>query len=203
MFNVISRTIRIFTFIAVIGGLVHSANILVTRGTQIIATTDAITPLNILLSIEKPTPIKGTIDSIISDMPTKISIGSLDILLAIEPGYYDQDTKSWTLADGKAFFATLSDTPSTLNGNTVIYAHNRDDAFEKIRNLTVGDIITIETHGGKIFTYKHVGSEYVNPENDAVFYYKDSPRLTLLTCNGSLNETRLLLYAELVEVTIN
>lgn len=132
--------------------------------------------------------------------PIIVHIERLGISLNIEPGYYDTATQTWTLSEGRAFYATLSDLPSSFNGNTIVYAHNQENAFLKTNELAIGDHIRIETTAGHTFVYEYVGDEDVYPEDDQVFAYKDYPRLTLLTCSGKLSETRRLMYARLISI---
>jgi sortase (surface protein transpeptidase) len=133
--------------------------------------------------------------------PVQIVIERIDLTLPIELGYYDPQMQTWTLSDGKAYFATLSDLPSTFNGNTILYAHNREDAFLDTAHLVPGDLITIVLDTGTRLTYEFYAEEVVYPTNDAVFTYKDFPRLTLLTCEGEFSETRRLQYAKLLHTS--
>ncbi len=131
----------------------------------------------------------------------QISIPSVGIDLNVLEGSYDNDSKEWTIDDGVAFWANLSDLPSNLKGNTLIYAHNRTDAFYYTKNMKKGDLIILTLEDGSQLTYEYFDDEIVSPENSSVFQTKDIPRLTLLTCNGDMSLKRRLIYAKLVDAT--
>lgn len=78
------------------------------------------------------TPVKQkTAHKVISGKPIRIELPDSSISLDIINGGYDQKTKSWTLSDDKAMFATVSPQPNNNSGQTFIYGHGTDSVFGK------------------------------------------------------------------------
>lgn len=163
---IISRTI---IFLSLILFVAHSANRVFYYYPLYIPQTEALTDdLTSMVSQFTQNDVTdaltdGNVPSVAYGYPKRISIERLEISLDIKPGYYDEVSQRWTLEEGKAFFATLSDIPSTFDGNTIIYAHNKKDAFLDTSSLIEGDVIIIETTDGIIFTYEYYAGEVVYP----------------------------------------
>ena len=85
-----------------------------------------------------------------------------------------------------------------MGGNTVIYAHNSENLFEKINQLDYKDKVILTTKDGKIFTYEYDMEEFVLPSDVSVITREGRPRLTLLTCAGKKNSLRKLVHFKLM-----
>lgn len=132
--------------------------------------------------------------------PTHISIPSLNISDDIAPGYYNKATRSWTLSNTQALFATVTAIPNSKEGNTFIYGHARANVFENLINAKKGTKVDISTNNGHVFTYLYASQRDVSPSNVSIFDYSGKPRLTLQTCSGLWSENRRLITFDLVGV---
>lgn len=140
--------------------------------------------------------------TIISGIPSRISVPRLAVDLPVERGQYDEVTKQWSLNDEAAFFATVTSLPNDNRGNTFIYGHNNRKIFGALANIAVGDIVTIQTGNGHTFSYQYRGDDVVTPEKTSVLDTDpSSPTLTIMTCDGLWSEGRRLMYFDLVEVS--
>lgn len=134
--------------------------------------------------------------------PVSIVVPRLGINLAIVDGTYNTGTDSWTLTDDKAQFATMTDQPNDLRGNTFIYGHNTDQVFAKLSSLGAGDVAQVVTQNGHTFNYIYSDQQSVQPNNTAILNDKPtSPRLTLMTCEGIFSQTRRIMYFNLKDVS--
>lgn len=150
--------------------------------------------------IEKPKPAVF-VQSTISGKPISVHVPRLGIDLLIVDGAYDRATDSWTLTDDKAQFATMTDQPNDHSGNTFIYGHNTDRVFARLAGLVSGDIVQVKTANGHIFSYAYSGEQSVLPTNTSVLSDTSAtPRLTLMTCEGWLSQTRRIMYFDFKEV---
>lgn len=149
----------------------------------------------------KPQPSAVIVESTISGKPVSIHVPRLGIELAIVDGAYDRATDSWTLTDDKAQFATMTDQPNDHSGNTFIYGHNTDQVFARLSGLISGDIVEVKTDNGHTFSYVYSGEQSVLPTNTSVLSDTPAtPRLTLMTCEGWLSQTRRIMYFDFKEV---
>lgn len=136
----------------------------------------------------------------IQGMPTQLSVERLGLTLSVQPGYYDDQTKDWTLNDTHAFFATQSVQPGTVAGTTFIYGHNRASAFGPLADLRTGDTVTLQLEDGHVLTYEYARDAKVTPESVQVVTEKsDYPQLILMTCDGLFSEARRIMYFTLTE----
>ncbi|MFH1547657.1 MAG: class F sortase [bacterium] len=133
-------------------------------------------------------------------LPIKISIPRIRIDLRVEIGGYDETSRTWTIGNATAYWANLSDLLSKENGNTLIYAHNTWDAFYPLKDIKMGDYAYLTAETGETLTYEFFDEETVDPNDDSLFSINDTPRLTLLTCNGSFSQVRRLMYFRLIEI---
>lgn len=139
--------------------------------------------------------------TIIDGEPQTFIMERLGINLPIEYGYYDSNTNSWTVSDDAIYFGYGTALPNNQKGNTFLYGHNRDSVIAKLKDLVVGDEIIIVTKNGHSFKYYYVNDEYVKPNYIGVLHDNpETPRLTIMTCDGIWSLTRRLMYFELKEV---
>ena len=95
---------------------------------------------------------------------------------------------------GQAAFLMTGARPFEL-GNTVIYGHNRPGIFQHLKELQVGDQLTVINHAGEqrdyqittIVQVQPTAVEWIAPTNDEV--------LTIYTCIGFLDRDRLVIRA--------
>lgn len=137
----------------------------------------------------------------VDGQPVKIVIPALDLSLQIVPGYYNQHSKTWTLSNDKAQFATLSTLPNSQSGNTFVYGHARKNVFASLHSLPAGAVAVVTTDNGHTFYYELSATQVVDPSDwDAVFGYQGKPILTLQTCTGPTYAKRQLFTFNLVRV---
>jgi LPXTG-site transpeptidase (sortase) family protein len=131
--------------------------------------------------------------------PTKVSIPSINLSVAVDPGYYDAASQTWTLSDTAAFFATISTPPNSVSGDTYIYGHNRGNVFNPLNSAAIGTTATVTTTDNKTFTYKLSEVHDVKPDDSSwLLDYKGKPILTLQTCAGFWDQYRRLFVFDFV-----
>lgn len=143
----------------------------------------------------QPAPVQR-----IEGKPVTMQIPSLNIDLPVANGYYNTSSKTWTLSNDKAHFATITPEPNNQAGNTFIYGHNRKQVFASLNKIKPGAEVTIKTDNNHVFTYKFVSSYETNPNDDRLFKYQGAPILTLQTCSGLWYQNRQLFRFDLVKV---
>lgn len=121
--------------------------------------------------------------------PTSITIPQLSLNLSVAPAKIVDN--QWTLYDDKVSWLSTSKTPG--KGNVILFAHNRDSLFGKLKNLQIGQEITVGD-GSRQYTYEVTQRRRVTPSDvDAVL--SDEDQLTLYTCDGSFDQKRLIVIA--------
>ncbi|MDP2632965.1 MAG: sortase [Candidatus Curtissbacteria bacterium] len=124
-----------------------------------------------------------------NDPPTSIDIDSLDIHLVVAPGVITNNV--WTLYDDKVSWLSTSQTPG--NGNIIIYGHKRKGIFGNLHNIAVNDEVKVKTNKAT-YLYTVISKETILP-SDTEAILSDKNILTLYTCDGPLDQTRLLVKA--------
>lgn len=123
-------------------------------------------------------------------IPTQISAPSVNINLNISPGIISGN--DWTLYDDKASW--LSTSATLGKGNVIVYGHNLDNILGSLKNIEIGDEITISSNEEE-FVYKVTDKKAVSPnETDAVL--SNENQLTLYTCDGTFDRKRLIVIAK-------
>lgn len=134
-------------------------------------------------------------DQVISGQPARVAITRLGIDLPVVDGTYDAARDTWTLLDDSVQFATMTPHPNNQGGNTFLYGHNTVAVLEPVKDITLGDVLTITATNGKVFTYSYTGDASVTPDKtDVLSAPSAKPQVTLMTCQGLFSETRRLLY---------
>jgi len=152
----------------------------------------------ILVSVEEKVEIEE--DNVNLGVPVSIRIESVGIDLEVKEGIYDYEERVWTITNGYAYWANLSDSIFQKNSNTVIYAHNQKNEFGKLKNIKIGDKIVVTTDSGNTLVFEYFSDNIVDPNNSSVIFEEvDVSRLVLITCNGVFSEDRRILYARLVD----
>jgi LPXTG-site transpeptidase (sortase) family protein len=138
---------------------------------------------------------------IISGHPVSFSVERLGINLPVRDGVYDSQTKEWSLSGDAVYFATVTTEPNDTYGNTFIYGHNQVQVIEPMKDIQVGDIVTIKTSNGHTFRYAYTHDSIVAPNFvEALKENPDEPQLTVMTCEGIWSDARRLMYFNLLEV---
>lgn len=133
--------------------------------------------------------------------PSSIDVPNVGINLPVIDGTYDAANDRWTLTDDKAQFAAMTDRPNDRAGNTFIYGHNTDAVFAKLSGLQAGDIAEVHTTNNLTFRYVYTGQQIVQPNNTDILNAEPAvPRLTLMTCEGILSQTRRIMFFDFKEV---
>lgn len=139
---------------------------------------------------------------IIMGMPASFRVDRLGINLPVINGTYDEKTAQWTLSDNSVQFADMTIEPNDRAGNTLIYGHNTWQVLAPMAAIVAGDIATITTTNNHTFSYVYVSDAVVQPEVTSVLYDNpDTPRLTVMTCDGIWSQTRRLMYFDLQGVS--
>lgn len=133
--------------------------------------------------------------------PVAINVPSLDLQIPIEVGSYDYQKHEWSINDNSAFYADITSKLNTTSGQTVIYAHNKNSLFGKLKSLNSNDLVILTDESAQDYTFALTNTRLVKPTDTSVFYEKpDKPILVLITCDGLFDENRKLLYFSLVGV---
>lgn len=122
--------------------------------------------------------------------PASINIDSLSLNLTISPGIIKDNR--WTLFDDKVSW--LSTSGDLIQGNIILYAHNKPNLFGDLTQLEIGDEIIIEGSGKKQAYVVREKRKVLPTDIEAVV--SDKNELTLYTCNGSFDEKRLIVKAD-------
>ena len=150
------------------------------------------------ISIENLVPRKTYYEG----QPTALYLPRLDLKLVISPGEYDISSQTWTLSSDKAHHATQTSPANNYEegGLTLVYGHNTPAVLGVTKNIENGDIMEVETHEGRSFTYRYFDDVVVDPTDTSIFDYTGEPRLALMSCTGSWNESRRIMNFKLVSV---
>lgn len=133
-----------------------------------------------------------------SSLPVAINIPDASINIPVEPGYYNMQTKKWTLGPNSAYFAMMSVKPNPQAGNTYIYGHYRASVFARLSRVHTGSLVTLTTENGKTYTYRYSHRITADPNDSTVLSFSGAPRLTLQTCSGAFFQNRSLYVFDLV-----
>jgi LPXTG-site transpeptidase (sortase) family protein len=149
-----------------------------------------------------PTVSQSTSKPVVSGNPSRISIPSLGIDLAITPGVYNARTGQWTLTNDKVQYAVMTPQPNNQGGNTFLYGHYRKSVFASLHLIQPDSTAIITTDSGKKFTYVLTTVKVVSPEDSAsIFDYQGPPILTVQTCTGAFFQNRQLFTFSLESVS--
>src|SRR3989304_7985927 len=102
----------------------------------------------------------------------------------------------WILSDSYALYLPTS---GKINEgfNTIIYAHNTDKLFGKLKDIKIGDKIIVKNEKGETFNYSVFLREDINAKDLKKLYSDNKNVLTLFTCDGWADTSRLLVRANL------
>lgn len=143
-------------------------------------------------------------------LPKRIAISAIDMDLPVQnPSTRDVDTLDTLLQQGPARYvdsATLGE-----SGNLLIFAHSSHlpivhnqmfKAFNKIPDLTAGDLITITGDDGKNYLYSVDSVKKANADDATIdLSPKNGTKLTLVTCDTLTSKSaRFILTATYIGV---
>ncbi len=137
---------------------------------------------------------------LVQGKPIRVLIPSLNIDVAITDGYYYPQSRSWTLTNDKAQYATMTPYANNREGNTFIYGHSLANIFQRLPQIKPGSEVLVYTANKHKFLYKLSGSRVTNPSDTGLFDYQGPPILTLQTCTGLWYQNRYLFVFDLEKV---
>lgn len=127
-----------------------------------------------------------------SAKPVKIYIPKLKLNLRIETASISDGR--WPLSDDALIH--LQSTPNPVDsGNTVIYGHNWPQLLGSVDQLSPGDYIYVSDEAGQTHSYTLHSKGEVSPLTLGILDNTLDGRLTLFTCSGFLDQSRLVLIA--------
>lgn len=164
---------------------------------------DSITPQRILTRSTNTNAIKTNTEPIKIDVkllsnkeqfepPSRIIIPGLKIDLPIVEAKVVNGL--WELSETSASHGVGSANPGEF-GNTVVFAHARDELFGPLRNIKQGNIIYILTKD-RWHKYEVKQTKLVEPNEVQVIAPTPDETLTLYTCDGFLDSKRLIIVAK-------
>lgn len=127
-------------------------------------------------------------------VPTKIEIPSLQVTMDVYPAQVREN--SWDIFDNAASWLSTSGRIHT--GNMVIYAHNDQDAFGGLKNLSDGDKII--AYSGTTKAVFEFAQGFDAKATDIQHVTQSDSRLTLYTCDGFFDVKRYFALASLVRI---
>ena len=125
-------------------------------------------------------------------VPEQVTISSIIDVPIVVGDYVDE---KWTDSKTEAVYYTGSATP-LAGGNTIIYAHNTNNLFGKLKQVEVGDVVALRLSDGTIRQYQVKSTNVVDPSNVEPLQPSQTEKLTLYTCAGFLDSQRLVVVAE-------
>ncbi len=129
--------------------------------------------------------------------PKRLVVPSIQMGLPIVSQTMQNGT--WKVDEGVANFAEETTPFNGEIGNSVLFGHNKPDAFRPIAQVKKGDLVYIQTSTYQ-FTYEITEISTTNSKNVDVMKPGEGHELTLITCNGFFDEKRLIIKATLKEI---
>lgn len=143
----------------------------------------------------------NTSNIILRGIPVRITVPSISLDLPIVAGTYDSRQQSWSVSDIAANYATNTYKPNSQTGRTLIYGHDRDKIFHKLKELGNGAEVILSTKEGHVFTYRYAlnSAHDVQPNDTSIFSHLNSPepQLILMTCDGFWSQERRIMVFNL------
>ncbi len=122
-----------------------------------------------------------------STLPVKITINNVGINVPVKVA------PNYQFSDNEAIF--IKSTQDIGGGNSVIYAHNWDKLFGKLKKVKINDDITINLANGKQVNYRVDQIHTVPADTINILKPTTNSYLTLFTCTGFLDKDRLVVVA--------
>lgn len=188
-------TYAILGILVIVASLSQASNLL---GWLAIGATDA--PVQQITTV--PAPQESSVVAIAQNgeafIPESITIDTIDLKLPVVS--VPLVNGIWAVNDGVANYAQGTSLVQKNDGNVGLYAHDRENGFTRIKELSKGNIITLK---GKNSTarYEVAYKSVVGPNDVEVFNPTSTPQLTLITCDGIFSSKRYMVKAKLLEIT--
>lgn len=124
--------------------------------------------------------------------PERITISDLGIDLPVYKATIKNNV--WPTTDIGASYLTSSPLPGE-KGNSVIYGHNWESLFGKLRNAKAGQqvVITYPDNTKKVFVIEY--TSIVSPDEASILAPSKDSRITLYTCTGLFDSERFVAVA--------
>lgn len=136
----------------------------------------------------------------ISGQPVELIIPALNYDLKVIPGYYDKQTRSWTLTTTDVEYATITPPPNNVGGDTFMYGHDVRKIFASLHTIPNGAVAIVKTANNHTFYYQLAQEKITDSNDDSVFNYSGKPILTLQTCEGLFYQNRQFFIFNLIRV---
>ena len=136
----------------------------------------------------------------VSGTPQRIVLPSQGIDVSIVPGYFDSSHMTWTVANSTANYIVGGIVSNTQPGETLVYGHWSNAVFGKTNTLKPGDTAYVYTTNNHVLKYTFTSKELVSPTDLSVLHSKkNSPGLSLMTCDGVWAQYRRIMHFNLAE----
>jgi LPXTG-site transpeptidase (sortase) family protein len=134
------------------------------------------------------------------EKPEKIVIGNYGVEVLLEEGFINQGV--WKISEENASHLVNSSVPGE-GGNIVVYGHNRPHIFARLKEVNVGDTITLITQNETEYSYEVYETRRVKPNVIEDVQPKDVEVLTIFTCIGFMDSERLIVKAKPVDIEVD
>ena len=131
------------------------------------------------------------------ELPLRLIIPSASINLDVEKTPINGTT--WEVSSNKVSFGSGTSFLDETHGNTVLFAHARKGLFRDLRNVKLGDKISV-IGSENLYAYKIMSIEKILPDEVDKIKSVGDTNLTLFTCEGYGDEYRLMIKAKRQEV---
>jgi len=101
----------------------------------------------------------------------------------------------WQISYDHPTFLDSSARPGN-GGNTVIYGHNKKAIFGNLPYLSLGQKILVRTADGVIHSYIAYQKDFVSPDRVDLVSPTNSEELTIYTCYGLFDQSRVVVKAK-------
>lgn len=121
----------------------------------------------------------------------------LPVRIVVDEAGIDVSVKAdenYQFSDNEAIFIKTSQ--DIGSGNSVIYAHNWDGLFGKLKKVKINDDISVHLANGDKVNYQVSQIHTVPAETINILKETSDSRLTLFTCTGFLDKDRLVVVAK-------
>jgi sortase (surface protein transpeptidase) len=119
--------------------------------------------------------------------PVRLLLPAINVDLGVIKGYYNAETRQWTLDNTHAFYMQGSATP-------LFYGHNRVGVFENLNKLQPGETLLITNSEGRQLRFAYKGYKVVKPEDSWLLQEKNPETVMVMSCTGIFYESRQVLY---------
>ena len=151
---------------------------------------------DLVFSIHQPRQIEIQESSEWVQVPTQIIFASGKSLPIEEKSVVDGD---WQVAEYSVSHLSSSSIPGQF-GNIILYSHNYPELFGMLKNIEIGQKFSLKTTGGTQFEYRILSKIQVDPDQVEWLESTEDEVVTLYTCDGLLDQKRLVVRAVRVGV---